>query len=146
MPDYGVTNLDTKRNFGFSVAERERKNFSMTCVNALLILWYFVVLVNNMKMLGRTFVWYRLGKVGPDTPLGKHGFPEMFDLGLFFLFSHVQGVSFFIAAVWRAWPERFWFIAPFHTRGKSGAQKNASLLLWNSLKQMWPCFEIWWTQ
>lgn len=37
MADYGVTNLDPKRNFGCSVAERERdKNFSMTCVNVLL--------------------------------------------------------------------------------------------------------------
>lgn len=44
-------------------------------------------LVNDMKMLGGAFVKYWLGKADPGTPLGKNGFLEMFDLGLFFFFS-----------------------------------------------------------
>ena len=51
-------------------------------------------------MLGGAFVKYWLGKVDPGTPLGKNGFLEMFDLGLFFFIScTVQNTRFFIALV-----------------------------------------------
>lgn len=45
-----------------------------------------------MKMLTSAFARYWLGEVGPGTSLTKNGFPEMFDLRLFFPFLvHVQG-------------------------------------------------------
>lgn len=42
-------------------------------------------LVNDMKMLGNTFVIYWLEKVGPGIPLGKNESLEKFDMELFFL-------------------------------------------------------------
>lgn len=42
-------------------------------------------LVNDMKMLGNTFVIYWLEKVGPGIPLRKNESLEKFDMGLFFL-------------------------------------------------------------
>lgn len=43
-------------------------------------------LVNDMKMLGNTFVIYWLEKVGSGIPLGKNESLEKFDMGLFFFF------------------------------------------------------------
>ena len=75
--------LDTRRNFEFSVVETKRKNFSMTCVYALLILRYFVMLV-ILKSLGEHSLDTGCRRVSPGAPLRKNGFPEMSDLGLLF--------------------------------------------------------------
>lgn len=86
------------------------------------------------------------GKSGPWHSTQKEWFSWDVWFGASLLFLRAQGVSFFIVPVQGAWPERFWLIAPFHTWDKSGAQGRATLLLWNSLKQMWLCFEICLTQ
>lgn len=99
MPDNGVINLDSKRKVWVFVGrERKRKkNLSLTCVNALLIL---LSLCLTCFCDVKSIVWRCLRvhlldtgweKWALKTSLRKNGFPEMFDLRLFFPFLvHVQ--------------------------------------------------------
>lgn len=87
--------LDTRRNFEFSVVETKRKNFSTTCVYALLILRYFVMLV-----IWRAWESIRLILAVGEWALALHSermaFLRCLIWGFFSLLVRVQGVRLFI--------------------------------------------------
>lgn len=96
MPGYPpVINLDAKRNFGFSVSEREREGriSSWLVQIPFRINDVFVLLVNHMKILGSAFVSCWLEKSEPWHSLQKEWFSwGVWFWAIFFLFLYTSKV------------------------------------------------------